>query len=357
MHLPSIIIVSFYFTRRRALVTAIVLCGSGVGKFLFAPLTRYLMDRYGWRGANCILAAIILHGAACGCAFRPLRACSAARPPPSRRPAGCVMMQKTVDETRRRRRDSTCSLDGRVITSDGRLLAAHDDDCTTASRQPSSRLQSAGRPRTLSDSASTDPSWLVRPCSQPGRQLPTGHRCGFVDGRLSGGSSSDARRSRTRTVSEPVSLSPGASLRHSAVCTGDQCWLTLDGPVDLLSSATVPRTASAEVLETSDRVMTSVPDVETVERRSSQTSSINPAVWVTDRNASVALNCGGVHVELPELNAIEMTDLSERTGGVSLNRPASTSRSDTRAVSALVSSRPDIFYSGSCLQVRDVLLY
>ena len=36
----------------------IAVCGSGVGCFVFAPLANFLLDQYGWKGANLIFAAL-----------------------------------------------------------------------------------------------------------------------------------------------------------------------------------------------------------------------------------------------------------------------------------------------------------
>jgi len=36
------------------LATGISVCGSGVGTFLFAPLATFLLDAYGWQGANLV---------------------------------------------------------------------------------------------------------------------------------------------------------------------------------------------------------------------------------------------------------------------------------------------------------------
>ena len=38
MYLPSIVIVGYYFDKKRAFATGIAVCGSGIGTFLFAPL-------------------------------------------------------------------------------------------------------------------------------------------------------------------------------------------------------------------------------------------------------------------------------------------------------------------------------
>ena len=41
MYLPSIVIVGYYFDKKRAFATGIAVCGSGIGTFLFAPLGTY----------------------------------------------------------------------------------------------------------------------------------------------------------------------------------------------------------------------------------------------------------------------------------------------------------------------------
>jgi len=72
-YVASIIIVAYYFDRRRSFATGISVCGSGVGTFLFAPFTQWLMDAYGgWREACIILAGIFLNMVVCGMMFKEL---------------------------------------------------------------------------------------------------------------------------------------------------------------------------------------------------------------------------------------------------------------------------------------------
>jgi len=72
-YVASIIVVAYYFDRRRSFATGISVAGSGVGTFLFAPLTQYLLDTYsGWRGATIILGGLFLNMAVCGMLFREL---------------------------------------------------------------------------------------------------------------------------------------------------------------------------------------------------------------------------------------------------------------------------------------------
>ena len=40
IYLPAIVSVSIYFEKKRAFATGIAVCGSGLGTFLFAPLTK-----------------------------------------------------------------------------------------------------------------------------------------------------------------------------------------------------------------------------------------------------------------------------------------------------------------------------
>lgn len=50
----------------------IAVCGSGLGTFIFAPLTSSLISYYGWRGAMAIIGALILHCIPLGLMFRPV---------------------------------------------------------------------------------------------------------------------------------------------------------------------------------------------------------------------------------------------------------------------------------------------
>jgi len=72
MYLPSIVMVGFYFEKRRAFATGIAVCGSGIGAFIFAPLADWLLSNYGWKGATWIIAGLVLNGVVVGALFRPL---------------------------------------------------------------------------------------------------------------------------------------------------------------------------------------------------------------------------------------------------------------------------------------------
>ncbi|XP_031332551.1 monocarboxylate transporter 7 isoform X3 [Photinus pyralis] len=72
IYLPAVVCVGYYFETKRSLATGIAVCGSGVGTFAFAPLANMLLDAYGWRGANIILAGLILNCIVFGALMRPL---------------------------------------------------------------------------------------------------------------------------------------------------------------------------------------------------------------------------------------------------------------------------------------------
>lgn len=72
MYLCAYVMIGHYFEKHRALATGIASCGSGVGTFVFAPLTVYLIKQYTWTGAMWILAGVVLNGVVCGAVFRSI---------------------------------------------------------------------------------------------------------------------------------------------------------------------------------------------------------------------------------------------------------------------------------------------
>jgi len=72
IYLPAVVCVGYYFETKRSLATGLAVCGSGVGTFVFAPLASLLLDNFDWKGANLILAGLILNCAVFGALMRPL---------------------------------------------------------------------------------------------------------------------------------------------------------------------------------------------------------------------------------------------------------------------------------------------
>ncbi|CAN8003264.1 unnamed protein product, partial [Ixodes hexagonus] len=71
-YVASIVIVAYYFERRRSLATGLAVCGTGIGTFLFAPLTIYLLETFAWRGTLLILAGFFLNMVIFGLLMRDL---------------------------------------------------------------------------------------------------------------------------------------------------------------------------------------------------------------------------------------------------------------------------------------------
>lgn len=71
-YVTSIVIVAYYFEKRRSLATGLAVCGTGFGTFLFAPLTTYLLEEYNWRGTLLILSGIFLNIAVFGALMRDI---------------------------------------------------------------------------------------------------------------------------------------------------------------------------------------------------------------------------------------------------------------------------------------------
>ncbi|KAI4480781.1 hypothetical protein M0804_009878 [Polistes exclamans] len=66
----AVVIVAYYFDKKRSFATGLSVCGSGIGTFIFAPLTQYLLVEYGWRGTMLIIAGLFLNLAVCGFLMR-----------------------------------------------------------------------------------------------------------------------------------------------------------------------------------------------------------------------------------------------------------------------------------------------
>lgn len=71
-YVAAVVIVAYYFEKKRSLATGLSVCGSGIGTFIFAPLTQVLLDEYGWRGTTLILAGLFLNISVCGALMRDL---------------------------------------------------------------------------------------------------------------------------------------------------------------------------------------------------------------------------------------------------------------------------------------------
>ncbi|XP_037828324.1 monocarboxylate transporter 12 [Lucilia sericata] len=73
VYIPAVVIIGFYFEKWRALATGLAMCGSGVGTFVFAPLTNYMLSQFSWRQTMMYQGFIIIGCAIFGLAFRPIQ--------------------------------------------------------------------------------------------------------------------------------------------------------------------------------------------------------------------------------------------------------------------------------------------
>lgn len=91
MYLPAIVCVTCYFDKKRAFATGIAVCGSGIGTFLLAPVTEWMVNLLGWQGAMLITAGFVLNCCVFGALFRPLET------PAVRRVARCSFPNLTTN--------------------------------------------------------------------------------------------------------------------------------------------------------------------------------------------------------------------------------------------------------------------
>lgn len=71
-YVAAVVIVAYYFDKRRSFATGISVCGSGIGTFIFPPIIQYLITEYGWRGCTVLLAGIFLNMCVCGMLMKDL---------------------------------------------------------------------------------------------------------------------------------------------------------------------------------------------------------------------------------------------------------------------------------------------
>uniref|UniRef100_A0A8C4NDE5 Solute carrier family 16 member 12 n=1 Tax=Eptatretus burgeri TaxID=7764 RepID=A0A8C4NDE5_EPTBU len=68
---PSVAIVTCYFDQWCSFPMGLATIGSGVGTFILAPVSQFLIEKYSWRGALLILGGLVAHICVCAALFRP----------------------------------------------------------------------------------------------------------------------------------------------------------------------------------------------------------------------------------------------------------------------------------------------
>ena len=68
---PCIVVLGYFFKRRRAFANGLAVAGSGIGSFLVPPLYRILIDSYSLKWCLVIFGALALHVTVAGALMRP----------------------------------------------------------------------------------------------------------------------------------------------------------------------------------------------------------------------------------------------------------------------------------------------
>lgn len=55
-YVTAVVSIAYWFDKKRTLAVGLGACGTGIGTFLYAPMTTYFIKEYGWRG-TCLLLA------------------------------------------------------------------------------------------------------------------------------------------------------------------------------------------------------------------------------------------------------------------------------------------------------------
>lgn len=69
-YVTAVVSIAFWFEKKRTMAVGIGACGTGIGTFIYAPMTQYLIQEYGWRGTTLILAGGFLNMCVCGMLMR-----------------------------------------------------------------------------------------------------------------------------------------------------------------------------------------------------------------------------------------------------------------------------------------------
>ncbi|CAH0750630.1 unnamed protein product [Diatraea saccharalis] len=70
LYVTAVVSIAYWFEKRRNLAVGLGSCGVGFGTFVYAPLTTYLLDEFGWRGTLLLLAGTVLNVCVCGAVMR-----------------------------------------------------------------------------------------------------------------------------------------------------------------------------------------------------------------------------------------------------------------------------------------------
>ncbi|XP_072152547.1 LOW QUALITY PROTEIN: uncharacterized protein [Bemisia tabaci] len=69
-YMTAVVSVAYWFDKKRSLATSLGACGTGIGTFVYAPMTTFFIEEYGWRGAILLLAGTFFNLCVCGAVMR-----------------------------------------------------------------------------------------------------------------------------------------------------------------------------------------------------------------------------------------------------------------------------------------------
>ncbi|XP_044731631.1 monocarboxylate transporter 14-like [Chrysoperla carnea] len=69
-YVTAVVSIAYWFDKKRTLATGLGACGTGVGTFVYAPMTQFFIEEYGWRGTVLLLAGTFLNMCVCGAVMR-----------------------------------------------------------------------------------------------------------------------------------------------------------------------------------------------------------------------------------------------------------------------------------------------
>jgi len=69
-YVTAVVSIAYWFDKKRALATGLGACGTGIGTLVYAPMTQYFIEEYGWRGTVLLLAGTFFNMCVCGAVMR-----------------------------------------------------------------------------------------------------------------------------------------------------------------------------------------------------------------------------------------------------------------------------------------------
>lgn len=69
-YVTAVVSIAYWFDKKRSLAVSLGACGTGIGTFVYAPMTQYFIEEFGWRGTILMLAGTFLNMCVCGAVMR-----------------------------------------------------------------------------------------------------------------------------------------------------------------------------------------------------------------------------------------------------------------------------------------------